>query len=279
MKRLSVSEFSTYRWSFYQDVIQFSLLGCNSIGVWRNKVEDFGYEEAAQLLHEMQMSVSSLSWAGGFTGSCGLSYKDSIEDAMNAVYQAHMIGADCLVIHPGGQNGHTKNHARRLFRSAINEVLPFAIDLGIRLAIEPVLTPKNPWNFYCDFQSVLNITRMSQPEHIGIVLDLYHLGHEQKILSSLHQFRDRIALVQLSDTKLATQRDKCPNDDSRCLLGHGSLLIDQWLKRLVEIDYSGAVEIEIHGREVETMEYQDVLRHACEFLKSTQVPVGMLTLD
>ena len=50
MLQLSVSEFSTYRWSFFQDVIRYSSNGYSSIGVWRTKVEDYGLVEAIDLL-------------------------------------------------------------------------------------------------------------------------------------------------------------------------------------------------------------------------------------
>ena len=137
MQRLSIHQFTSFRWSFFQDVIKYSSLGFDSIGLWRSKVEDYGIEESAQLLFEMQMSVSSLSWAGGFTGSDGKSFKLAVEDAIEAIYQAHLFGAGKLIVHPGGRNSHTESHAIRLLKTAVTELAPIANDLGVQLLLEP----------------------------------------------------------------------------------------------------------------------------------------------
>ena len=147
MHQLSVSEFSSYRWSFFQDIIKCTSLGFGTVGLWREKVADFGFENAAELIDEMNISVSSLSWAGGFTGSDGRSHREAIEDAIDAVFQAHMVGADKLIVHAGGRNGHTEKHARRLLTQALDEITPLAGDLDITLLLEPILTPMNPWSF------------------------------------------------------------------------------------------------------------------------------------
>ena len=101
MHQLSVSEFSTYRWTFFQDVIKYSANGCSSIGVWRTKVEDYGLVEAVDLIHEMKLQVSSVNWAGGFTGSDGRSFIEAIDDAVDAIRLTSSLQANCLVIHPG----------------------------------------------------------------------------------------------------------------------------------------------------------------------------------
>ena len=145
MQRLSIHQFTSFRWSFFQDVIKYSSLGFDSIGHWRSKVEDYGIEESAQLLFEMQMSVSSLSWAGGFTGSDGKSFKLAVEDAIEAIYQAHSFGAGKLIVHPGGRNSHTESHAIRLLKTAVTELAPIANDLGVQLLLEPNCSKRNPW--------------------------------------------------------------------------------------------------------------------------------------
>ena len=98
MHQLSVSEFSTYRWTFFQDVIKYSNTGYSSIGVWRTKVEDYGQAEAVDLIHEMKLNVSSVNWAGGFTGSDGRSFVEAIDDAVDAIRLTSSLQASCLDI-------------------------------------------------------------------------------------------------------------------------------------------------------------------------------------
>jgi len=63
--RLGVSEFSTYSWTFEEDVLNYHAHGFGAIGLWRAKVSDFGEEKACEMLLENDMRVSSLHWARG----------------------------------------------------------------------------------------------------------------------------------------------------------------------------------------------------------------------
>src|SRR5690606_9546035 len=138
MKQLSMNELTTYRWSFEEDVHQYAAAGMAAIGVWRHKLSDFGETKGAELLREHGLAVSSLLWAGGFTGSDGRSHKDSIEDALDAVRLAAELDASVLIVHTGARAGHTHNHARRLVKSALVEVARLAEESGVTLAVEPM---------------------------------------------------------------------------------------------------------------------------------------------
>ena len=85
VNRIAVSEFSTYKWCFEQDVLRLASLGFEGIGVWRQKLSDYGHEKGSELLIERSMNVSSLQWAGGFTGNNGFSFEEAIEDARAAI--------------------------------------------------------------------------------------------------------------------------------------------------------------------------------------------------
>src|SRR5690349_24045079 len=84
MVRLAVSELTTFRWSFEEDVAQYLAAGIRAIGVWRQKLADLGEGKGAQLLSESGIHVSSLQWAGGFTGCDGHSFEESLADARQA---------------------------------------------------------------------------------------------------------------------------------------------------------------------------------------------------
>ena len=87
---------------------------------------------------ESGLAVSNLLWAGGFTGSDGRSYRESLDDAGDAIRLAGDLGAKALVVYSGARAGHTQNHARRLIREALTELAPMAGDHGLVLAVEPM---------------------------------------------------------------------------------------------------------------------------------------------
>ena len=85
MARLSINELTTFRWTFEEDVHHYQAAGIEGIGVWRQKLSDFGEEKGIELLVDSGLRVSSLLWAGGFTGSDGRSHKESVEDGKEAI--------------------------------------------------------------------------------------------------------------------------------------------------------------------------------------------------
>ena len=114
MAILSLNETTTFRWSFEDDVAHYAAAGIQAIGVWRQKLSDCGQERALELIRQHHLKVSHLFWAGGFTGSEGHSYRESMADTAEALRTAAALGAGCLVVCSGARAGHTFNHARRL---------------------------------------------------------------------------------------------------------------------------------------------------------------------
>ena len=82
MNTLAISQLSTLRWAFDDDVHAYAARGFKGIGVYRPKLEDFGLERAVDLLAESELGVTSLSWAGGFTGSDGRAFEEAVLDAV-----------------------------------------------------------------------------------------------------------------------------------------------------------------------------------------------------
>jgi sugar phosphate isomerase/epimerase len=245
-------------------------LGIDAIGIWRDKIDDHGHRAAADLLFESRMRVSSVHWAGGFTGSDGRTFSEALEDACQAIQLSSWLGADCLVVHPGSRNGHTKKHALRLFSSALESLIPMSSDYGIRLAVEPVLTEqKSEWTFINGLDETLDLICQYQESQIGIVLDMYHVGQHQPVLARLHQLVDRIALVQLAD-----RRDSCSREESRCLLGTGTVPIATWLRHLEQVDYRGFLEVELFGFDVESIDHFELLDRTLGFLEMASCAVN-----
>lgn len=85
VSQLSMSEVTTYRWSLEEDIEHYLAAGFESIGVWRQKLNDYGEEEGIDLLAASGLAVSNLLWAGGFTGSDGRSFQEAVRDGCHAV--------------------------------------------------------------------------------------------------------------------------------------------------------------------------------------------------
>ena len=272
--RVSICQFSTYRWSFYEDVIRYSTLGFESMGLWRQKLDDFGRSAAIDLLYENKMSVSSVHWAGGFTGD-GRTFSDSIEDAIESIHLASQVDADCLIIHPGSRNGHTTSNATRLMKSALSQLVPVAADYGVKLAIEPMLTRNAAsWTYLERLEDSFELMERFPAQSVGWVFDLYHFGFDAELFETLENRIQRLLLVQLSDRKLVLEKNARSgqgHDSFRLPLGKGEAPIEAWLGKLQGLGYAGKYELEVHGSCVKDLDYFSLLDETIDYLGAPRV--------
>jgi sugar phosphate isomerase/epimerase len=255
MARLAISELTTFRWSFEEDIEQFQAAGVTAVGVWRQKLADFGEQKGAELLSETKLTASSLQWAGGFTGSDGRSHEESLADARQAIQTAAAISAGCLLLHSGARGVHTHNHARRLFRQALDKLLPLAEERGIVLALEPMIVDcGGEFTFLNCFDETLDLVGDYESSALGIALDTYYWGHQPLLLERLPKLVPRLALVQLGDARQPPRGE--PN---RCQLGDGTIPLREIVHRLIAAGYDGFFEVELMGEEIEAADYREVV--------------------
>ena len=184
MPRLSMNEMTTFRWSFEEDVRHYKQAGYSAIGVWRQKLADFGEERGIELLHDSGLAVSNLMWAGGFTGSDGHTHRESIDDALVAIRLASSMHTGTLVVYSGSRSGHTVNHARRLLLTALKELAPVAEQHGVRSGIEPMhRTCAGEWTFLTGLDNALALLDQVGSPAVQLVYDTYHLGGSRALPS------------------------------------------------------------------------------------------------
>jgi sugar phosphate isomerase/epimerase len=226
--------------------------------VWRPKLSDCGQARGLELLGRSGLKVSHLLWAGGFTGSDGRSYRESVEDAAEALRTAAAVGTACLVVYSGARAGHTFNHARRLILSALKELMPQAAELGVTMALEPMHPGcAENWTFLTSLDETLALLDVMASPQVKMVFDTYHLGQEAGIVARIPQFASQVAIVQLGDAK----RAPC-GEQNRCRLGEGVIPLSEIVAALKAAGYDGYYDVELLGEEIEPTDYQSLLEHA-----------------
>jgi sugar phosphate isomerase/epimerase len=258
MNRLSVNEVTTFRWTFEEDVNRYRAAGFSAMGVWRRKLAEFGEDEGLDLLRDQRMAVSSLMWAGGFTGMDGRTHAESIDDGLDAVRLAAAMGAACLLVYTGGRGGHTHKHARKLATEGIRELAGLADDLEVVLAIEPY-HPRcsRDWSFLQSLADALEFVQELATQHANakIVFDTYHLSDIDMSCAEWQKLIPRIGLVQLADARAAPHAEQ-----NRCPLGMGALPVAESVHKLLQGGYQGFFEVELIGEEIEDSDYEELLR-------------------
>jgi len=258
MATLSMNETTTFRWSFEEDVARYSSAGILALGVWRQKLSDCGQAKALILLKKSGLKVSHLSWAGGFTGSDGRSFRESLDDAHEALLAAAALGTDTLIVYSGARAGHTYNHARQLLLDALKKLSPQAADLGVFLAIEAMHPGcAADWTFLNSIDDVMLVIQAVDSPQIKIILDTYHLGLNPGLVGRIAEFVPYIALVQLGDARRPPS-----GEQNRCRLGEGVVPLREIVDELKTAGYDGFYDVELLGEELENTDYPSLIDHA-----------------
>jgi sugar phosphate isomerase/epimerase len=258
MSLLSMNELTTYRWSLEQDLESYREAGYSGIGVWRQKLTDEDEDVAIERLAASGLSVSNVSWAGGFTGSDGRSLADSIDDAASALRLAGSVSAGCLVIYSGGRNNHIYRHAGRLLRMAFDELLPIAEMWEVPLAIEPMHPAcATDWTFLTSLESTIDLVEQIDSPFLKIAYDTYHFplgGRRRHLLAAL---APHLGVVFLGDRlqPASAEQDRCP-------LGHGRLPLVEIVSTLQDAGYAGAYDVKLMGPDIEACDYWSLLEQS-----------------
>ncbi|HBE67187.1 MAG TPA: sugar phosphate isomerase/epimerase [Planctomycetaceae bacterium] len=258
MLRLSVSELSTFDWTFEEDVLHYHGQGFDAIGIWLPKLRSFGVDKGMEMLQEYDLGISSLQWIGGFTGTEGRSYRDALYEGFDTIQLAADIGVETVVVVTGGRGGHTIRHSERIVKRALADLAEAAQAVGVQLALEPFhVGCANQFSIVNTIPHCLDLISDVDNPHLGIVFDCYHLAQDPCIISGLERIVPFVRLVQLGDAKHAPL-----GEQNRCLLGHGRIPLARLITSFQQYGYRGYYEIEVAGRDVEHLQYEQILGQA-----------------
>jgi sugar phosphate isomerase/epimerase len=253
-----MNEMTTFRWTFEEDVQHYQSAGYPAIGVWRQKLADYGEEKGIELLRDSGLAVSNLMWAGGFTGSDGHTHRESIDDALLAIRLAGAMKAKSLVVYSGSRAGHTVNHARRLLLTALKELAPVAQQHRVRLALEPMHTScAGEWTFLTGLDDALALVDQVGSPAVQLVYDTYHLGWQPGAAERIRDLVERIAVVHLADGKRPSD-----SEQTRTRLGEGQIPLVEILSALNQAGYDGDYDVELVGPDLESTDYTQLLAHS-----------------
>ncbi len=242
----SVSQMTTCRSSFEDDIRHWQEAGLTAIGLWRRKFDACGEAESLELLRASELDVTTVSFAGGFTGSQGIEFQDALDDAWQAVFTAASVGARTLVIAPGSRGRYTDRHELRVIVKAIRELAIGADELGINLAVLPMAAQfAHRWTTLHSLDAAWDLVNRVGRDNVGMVYDTFHFGHDRELLKRLPRFSSAISVVQVSDTMPSPQ-----NCYDRCLPGDGSVPLAEIMTTLIDSGFQGDIDIQLWSSDV-----------------------------
>ena len=250
--RLSVSEVTTRPWTFEQDVRAYSSAGVNGIGVWREKLHRCGTTVAVELLSTSDVAAANLVGEVALAGRTDAVEWETIRDGMTAIDLAHVLGADVVVMLPWISRGRSVQLMRELTVGALLELAPIAESHGVSIAVEPIRRPYV--DYFNDLDEAIDLCREVDSEHVGVLVDTWHLWDQPGLEESLRENIDLVKAVQFSGYRNPTR-----HEFDRLMPGDGIADNARLLRSLESAGYRGWYDVEIFSDDLWTGPLEEVL--------------------
>ncbi|MEF9883049.1 sugar phosphate isomerase/epimerase family protein [Streptomyces sp. P9-A4] len=260
LDRFSVNQMTVKQLALPELVSQCVRLGIRGVGLWREPVQEYGVEAAADLVRDAGLTVTTLCRGGFFTTEGWL------DSNRAAIDEAVVLGTDTVVLVSGGL---TPAHpdlpsARARITEAIGELAPYAGERGIRLAVEP-LHPMYAADrcAVSTLDQALDIAEHFPAEQVGVVVDTYHLWWDDRAPAAVERAgaTGRIHSFQLADWTTPLPAGVL---NGRGQLGTGSIDLKAWSTLLEKTGYTGPVEVELFNEELWARDGVEVLEETLE---------------
>ncbi|KRF37004.1 sugar phosphate isomerase/epimerase family protein [Nocardioides sp. Soil805] len=250
LARLSLNQKTVDGWSLREAIDGCVAAGVPSLGAWREPVLEVGVATAAGWLRDAGLRVSSVCRGGFFTTADPAEQRERHDDNRRALDEAAELGAPCLVLVPGGLPAGDRDllGARARAGAAVEALVPHALDVGVRLAIEPM----HPI-FAADrgvvstLRQALDLAEPLPVEAVGVVVDTFHVWWEPGVEEQVARAGSRIASYQVCEWITPLPADTLL---SRGMMGDGHIDFAHLTSLVAAAGYTGDVEVEIFNADV-----------------------------
>jgi sugar phosphate isomerase/epimerase len=250
VNRYSLNQATTKYWPLEEVVAASTKADLDWIGLWREPIQEYGVENAAKLVADAGLRVSSLCRSGFFTAAEQAERRSRLDDNRRAIDEAAALGTDTLILVSGGLpvGSRDVDGARGMVRDGLAELAPYAGERGVRLAVE-ALHP-----MFCADRCVvsslgeaLDLAEQLPESQVGVVVDAYHLWWDANVYRQIARAGGRICSYQVSDWVVPLPADMLLG---RGMMGDGSIELRRLREACDAAGYGGPVEVEIFNQEL-----------------------------
>jgi sugar phosphate isomerase/epimerase len=247
--------------------------GIRAIDPWRDQVAAIGLDRAARAVRDAGLELSGYC-RGGMFASDAAHRMEARDDNRRAIDEAKALGAPCLVLvvgglpqfsRPGSAASRDIAAARAQVRDAIADMMDYARDANMPLAIEP-LHPAYAADRACvnTTQQALDLCDALDPRRtglLGVALDVYHIWWDPELLPQIERAgKDRLLAFHVCDWLVPTK--DILND--RGMMGDGVIELRSIRSAVEAQGFAGYCEIEIFSSDWWEKPMDEVLRTCIE---------------
>ena len=239
----ALSQVCTLHAAFEHDVEDYAAGQCQAMEIWLTKLETYleshSLDDVRRLLDQHEMTVPVASFQGGLLVSQGDARREHWHHFTRRLELCRSLGIKTLVV-AGDVAGPIGEEDFERLRVSLVQAAAKAGERSVRLALEFQAKATYPNNL----QSAAGLVAEIASPHLGLCLDAFHffIG-PSKETDLAYLSADNLFHVQLCD--LAGQPREFAADGDRVLPGDGDFPLGAVVDRLREIDYAGAVSVEL----------------------------------
>jgi sugar phosphate isomerase/epimerase len=246
--RLSLNTMTTKGFRLGEAVQAAAAAGLSAVGLWRDRVAEAGVDNAAKMVRDYGLRVSSLCRGGFLTGLDDRA--EALDDNRRAIDEAATLGAPELVMVVGGIPDRDLVGSRRRLAERLADLVPYAAQREVRLALEPL----HP--VFCADRAVIStlgqalaLAAPHPAEVVGVVVDTYHVWWDPALEAGIAAAGEqgRISSFQICDWLVPMASDPLV---SRGMMGDGVIDFSAIATLVAAAGYRGDVEVEIFNEAV-----------------------------
>lgn len=255
--------------------------GIESIGLWREPVQEVGLAAAARMLTASGLRFSTHCRSGFFTMPEGAERRASLDDNRRAIEEAATLAAAgapgstaVLVLVAGGLPDGSRDlvGARARVRDALGELAPDAEAAGVTLAIEP-LHPMYASDrcVVSTLGQALDLAADFAPQVVGAAVDAFHIWWDPDVLAAIARAggEGRIATYQVCDWKTPLPADVLLG---RHYPGDGVIDLATLTRAVAATGYDRDIEVEIFNADIWATDSAEAVRRTAHGFATSVAP-------
>jgi sugar phosphate isomerase/epimerase len=245
--RVSVSQITTFRSSFADDVRRYAAAGLDGLGVWELKLPEGGDAEALEQLAASGLepasavpavpSILPLPLLGGPDDPA-----ERVEAICASLERLAPFGPGGIICLTGTAEGRDPDGAREIVVGGLRTIAREADRLGLRVALEPYQADGGEeWTIATSIpEAVALIDEAGGDPSLGLQFDVWHLWNTATLFDDIRAEIDRFVGVHVCDVREPTR-----GWADRALPGDGAAGVPEILRALDAAGWDGLYDIEI----------------------------------
>jgi 4-hydroxyphenylpyruvate dioxygenase len=238
-----ISEATTLRNTFAEDVNSYNDAGCTAMEVWLTKLEDHLNRHSAadtrKLLEDRQMTLAAASYQGGLLISEGEARRAHYDHFRSRLDLCQQFNIPTLLVVADFATTVDQAALERAAAS-LQQAAQWAAGFGVRLALEF----RAKATFCSCLATALALVSQCGEANVGVNFDFFHYYTGPSKFEDLELLTPAtLAFVQISD--LAGVPRELATDADRVLPGDGDFQIQPILNRFRALGYQGWVSLEL----------------------------------